>query len=733
MNQEQFAKLFPWGSHLCREPMPPMSELKSDMEILKGHGFNLIKLQEHWMIDEPAEGKYDFSRYEELIEHAGSLDLGIYLGFTCEQAPHWLYEKYPDCRMERRNGTAMMYEATTTLPADGKPGPCFDHGGAMADQLRFIARAVEVLGSFENVVVWNTWQEISYWAEMFAGGHVCYCPNTVVAYQEWLESKYGDLDLLNRSWNSRYAAWGDIQPERGSGTMVCAQEVEWRYFMDNVQIANVLKQRAAAIKAADPLKRPVFAHKGYPSLGGAQDWTYARCQEFVGSSCYPAWSALDKWDDDFGVQPIKKHTALTAEMWDGVVYRFDYIRSCNREGAPIWAAEFQGGPISTGFHKGRVPDAADIRRWTLSALGTGVSALSFWVTRAEIAGSEVNGFSLLDSAGDATARLDEAGRIGQALNQYADLFGEPTRPRAEVAILVGEENAQVCNAMSQGGENLQYAVRGWHRLLWDAGVPVDFVAVSELAKSYVGDYKVMVVPFMLAMSEDTAGKLCSYVNGGGNVICEAAVGRFNECGFSNRGELSPGAAELFGVQQESFMMVREPDEGRRWSPDERTWGEYLGASMLQGKGLLDGHQLRANVYVETYVPVDAEVLLKDGDTVAGTVRQVGEGRAILLGTFVGHSGTAYCNSETAECVDALMEQLGIEPQNVGDLLCQKRVLPDREAWILTNPTEESITESIDVSGWSSVEDLLANDPPRSGDVVAVTVDSLDVRVLILGR
>lgn len=46
MNKEKFAELFPLGSHLCREPMPAISELKRDMENLKRHGFNLIKLHD---------------------------------------------------------------------------------------------------------------------------------------------------------------------------------------------------------------------------------------------------------------------------------------------------------------------------------------------------------------------------------------------------------------------------------------------------------------------------------------------------------------------------------------------------------------------------------------------------------------------------------------------------------------------------------------------------------------
>ena len=67
MDTTQFSQRFPLGSHLCREPMPAMSEMKRDMELLRRQGFNLIKLQEHWMTDEPVEGQFQFERYEELI------------------------------------------------------------------------------------------------------------------------------------------------------------------------------------------------------------------------------------------------------------------------------------------------------------------------------------------------------------------------------------------------------------------------------------------------------------------------------------------------------------------------------------------------------------------------------------------------------------------------------------------------------------------------------------------
>ncbi|NLE43789.1 MAG: hypothetical protein GX620_03615 [Chloroflexi bacterium] len=713
-----------------------MSELKVDMENLKRHGFNLVKLQEHWMLDEPLEGMYDFSKYEELIDHAARLDMAVYLGLTCEQAPGWLWRKYPDCRMVGRNGLPVAYEAQSTLPADGKPGPCYDHPGAMADQVRFIKRLVATLGKYENLVVWNTWQEIGYWAENLAGQHVCYCEHTLDHWRRWLESQYGDLDGLNRAWGTRYGDWSYVIPDRGARWRHCLpQDIDWLYFMDNVQVADVLRARAAAIREADPLGRPVFAHKGGPIIGSGQDWVYARCQDFMGSSCYPAWGPFQGWDDGAPTpgQPPSQHTALLMEMWDGVALKYDYIRSCNPRGNPVWAAEFQGGPVSTGFHKGRVPSSEDIRRWMLTAVGSGVTAISFWVTRAEIMAAEVNGFSLLDSAGDTTPRYEEAARVGRGLNRYPDLFGKPTWSGCDVAILINERNFEFTRTMADGGDHLPYSVRGWHRLLWDAGIPVDFLEVSELDEGYAARYKVIILPFPLSLSDDVVARLSRYVERGGNLISEAAPGRVDEHAYCPRGEISARMGELCGVKQMNFTMVGEPDGEARWSPRARTWGEYLDAMKLAGIGRLTGHNVRANVYVQTFQCDGSDPCLVCGDAVAGAVRELGVGRAWLLGTYVGHSGTAHRDSTNADFVRALLDECGVAPTHEGELLLRRRVGDGSEAWLFTNPTHQSVTESVDVSNWDTVEDLLDESLDREGDRVLLTVSPLDVRVLIVRK
>lgn len=730
--QEQFYL----GSHLAREPMPPLEELKKDMENLKKNGFNLIKLQEHWAVDEPEEGQYDFSKYEQLIAHAKKLDMYIYLGLTMEQSPAWLYEKYPDSRMVGRNGLPIMHEAQSPMPADGKPGPCFDHPGAQEAQKKFITKLVETLGKYDNILVWNTWQEVGYWPERLVGQPVCYCDNTLRAFRDWLKEKYVSLENLNKEWNTNYAKWEYIKPNRNyKQRFTLPQDVNWSYFMDNVKITNTLQKRADIIREADELHRPVFAHMGTWTFGSGKDWNYARANDFLGSSSYPAsdWGEFNEWDDinkRDGKNP-DKYESLLDEMWRMLALRFDYVRSCNTPGSPIWSAEFQGGPVSTGFHKGRVPSPEDMRRWMLTTIGSGVNTISFWVTRAEIMAPEVNGFSLLDSEGDNTPRFQEAARIGKALKKHQDIFAKPSSSNAKVAIFVNEDNFQLCANMLNGGKHLEFSTRGWHRLLWDANIPVDFIEASVLDNTDLSQYNAIIMPFPISISSTLIGKLGKYVDEGGNLISEAGVARLNENSFANRGEISKEASNLFGVKQTSFTMVREPHGGQRWSRWERTWGEYLDATLLTGRNALAGVKTHANAYVQTFDAIDSEPFLYYNDKIAGTVRQHGKGKAWLLGTYIGHNGTAYRNEDTNKFVRTLMGKCNVQSDYKGQFLVRKRKIEGKEALIITNPTEHKVTEELAVGEWKKATDLFDKPIEIQNGKIRLTLESLDVGIVLL--
>jgi hypothetical protein len=507
-------------------------------------------------------------------------------------------------------------------------------------------------------------------------------------------------------------------------------EIAWKEFMEGAQIARVLRDRVAAVKAGDPQRRAVFAHRAFPTIGAGRDWERARATDFYGTSCYPAWGAVQGRDDGAAARPDRA-TALRAELANYLLPSVDYIRSAHPEGR-FWCSEFQGGPVSTGLHRGRVPSAADIRRWMLGAVAGGAQGISFWVTRAEIAAGEINGFGLLDPAGDDSERLHEAGRVGMALDRHADLFAHPTLDHAPVAILVDERNHQLCSMLSQG--DLQaYSVRGWHRLLGDLGIACDFIEARHLGPETLARYRMVAAPLPLMMDEELIAKLETYVHAGGNLVCEAMAGRLDGSAVCVRGGMQPRLAAMLGLRAGEPRTVCEPGGAMRWTPGERTWGEFADAGWITGEGPLSGQRLQAHGFIQEITPTDAVIAGRFAGRPVASVSRHGGGQAWFIGTLAGPGGTAYRDPAHHAAAGELLAACGVRPTHRGRLACRKRITAGKEAWIFINPTDEVVQESIAVEGFPGVEDLLGAQLHRDGGEVRLSIDPLDVRVLILTR
>ena len=344
---------------------------------------------------------------------------------------------------------------------------------------------------------------------------------------------------------------------------------------------------------------------------------------------------------------------------------------------------------------------------------------------------ETNGFSLLDSTGDETQRLSEASRVGTALSAHQELFGRANTPVAEVAIAVNEWNYRLCDEIDDASRHLEYSTRGWHRYFWERGTPVDFINICECDDTRLESYRLIVLPFPLSISEELVERLHSYVTGGGTLLSEACIGRLDEFGRARRGELSRGARDLFGVEHESLQMVREPGNGTKWMPEERGWGEYAEPVLFEGTGSYAGTSLRANLYIQTFTCTSSQPLFLYNGRAAACSNEMGKGRAIILGTFTGHNGTAYKGQAPRDWLDVVCAEAGMAKPLGDKLLIRRRVSESAEAWILTNPTDDSVTESISAANYAGVEDPLGGRVSLEGGMLSVTVDALDARLLVL--
>lgn len=723
--------IFPFGAKVFRNPNPPIAELPRDFRILRHLGFTMIKIQEVWAYDERREGEIDLSTVERIVADARQSGLRVLFTVTMECAPAWLWQKYPDASFVYETGEAHNDPTQSVQPADGKPGPCWHHPGVRESAIRFIEHVGREIGKYDNIQAWNVWQEIGFWP--MRPGHLglCYCHNTLPEFRKWLRSRYESLENLNAAWRSPYGDWEEVEPPR-FGTAVPAI-IDWRYFMDDVYLAMVVKLKSEAFRRSDPLGRPTLAHISMsPDFGSSSPWRYAEGVDVFGISCYPPWTGFDPWDFDAPVpgKAVPRFNGLYHELWENVMMKSDYIRSSKRD-RNTWTAELQGGPITEGLDRRRVPDAADIRRWALANLACGMRGICFWNQRPDIYWQDGYGFSLLDWGSDTTPRAVEACRISRAVNAHAQLFAQGVHPEPGVALVINEDLWHFAqNSVSNVREHLTYTIRGIWKSLWDQGVPVGFIDAGDIP-SDASVVKVLILPFPVALGGRVIKALTSYVRSGGTVISEACPGRFDEFGMGYEGGMSPGVPELFGSKHRQVVLIGEPNGGAKWTGTPRSYGDFVEYRDLVGSGDFKRFLISPAYYLQTLEPTTATPIFLWGDEVAACENRMGQGRALLVGTLLGHNSAAYNDRRNGAFLVAILKQAGVLPDRVGNLVRRRRVLGDHQAWFFFNITQHPVGEEIPVAGFKSVKDLLGGDLRMSQDRVQLKVESLDIRCLLL--
>jgi hypothetical protein len=616
------------------------------------------------------------------------------------------------------------------LPADAKPGPCWHHPGARVAGVRFVETLGREIGKYDNILVWNVWQEIGFWP--MRPGHLglCYCPNTLREFRLWLREKYHTLPELNRTWLTAYGDWDEIDPPRMFSML--PPYVDFRYFMDDVYLSSVLRWRAEAFRRSDPMHRRILAHMGEATVSGTPEWRYAEQLDILGSSCYPAWVDAGEWDADRpkAGKPVPKLAGLNHELWELVLMRYDYIRSASRTGE-IWTAELQGGPISVGQDLGRVPDASDIRRWVLGCLSGGVRGLCFWNHRAERMWQEQYGFGLLDGESEHTPRADEASLLAKAIAPHAEFFTRSEVPKAGVALVMNEDLRHFAEGTKFNvKDHLIYTIRGIYKAIWDQGIRCDFIEAGDIGTAGK-NYKVLIQPFALALGEDVTQAYQTYVRDGGVLICEATPGRLGRYGYGFATEMGPGIAELFGAAHKQVVTVREPHDGGKWTGADRTYGDSVEYRDLLGSGEATGLSVVPAYHLQTLTLTTGKALLMSRDDVAGCVNQLGNGRAYLIGTLLGHAVLAYDDNRNGAFLTHLLARAGVKPDNAGKLRRRRRVLGDQAAWFLFNTTGAPVEEVVPLENFNSARDLLGAELPAAPGGVRVRVEAMDVRCLML--
>lgn len=573
---------------------------RADLLKIKGLGFNTVRTWVEWNTGEPREGEYHLENLDLLLKLAEEVGLRVEVQVYVDSAPEWVGAKYPDARYAAQDSQA--------IPSQAAPGYCFDHPGVRQAILSFyreVARHAQKSPAFYAWDLWSepaalNWVRIGYKAEpMF-----CYCPSSIARFRAWLQRKYGTLDKLNEAWHRTFTDWKEVEPPRYGTILTYTDFMDWRVFYGE-KLAQDLKARSDTVKSVDP-SHTTTSHAPNPSplvrtladpYDPTDDYLMKDSVDYFGTSFYPKLTSPEhNWTLERRVLAMD----LTASMTSG---------------RGFFVGELQSGYGIHGTTVGSPVTAADLEMWTWGMVSRGARAINYYAFYPMNAGYESGGYGMINLDGSLTDRSRHAGEISKQIQANADLLLDAKPEPAEAAV-VFSPLAPLVGGYDEGGSRIamHQAVAGYHRMFFERNLRLDVLSARELAQDHLEGYKLVIVPYPLMLTQEESDALRAYVEGGGHLFIEARPGWVDESGHAQERVPGFGWDQMLGVRENLIT------PGKEFTVH---WGSASFKTMTFAE--------RLEVESTSARPV---ATLDDGTPVAYE-NKVGQGRAILFGSFAG--------------------------------------------------------------------------------------------------
>ena len=587
------------GVQYYRAPFPEDKHWESDFAKIKASGLNTVQLWVLWGWVEAQPDKFNFDDYDRLVDLAEKNGLGVVLSTIAEIQPHWIHRLVPGSEMIDNMGNKVVSSCRCECHFGITPGGCTDNPGVWDRMQNFLRETVSRYHNRSCLRGWDAWNELRW--NVQADGIVCFCPDTLAKFRQWLDKKYGGLEGFNQSWKRRYACWEDVMPGKLNGRPY-TEMMAFEHFI-TCRANDHAVDRYKLMKSIDKV-HPVTVHGGAPTplycgaediypIDRGNDWNFADTLDGIGCSSFPKWGGID--DADFGM-------------------RVEFVKSAAGE-KRVWLSEVQGGRSAIGFNIYDDVDPDSQQRWIWNGFACGADTILFWCWRDEVFGRESAGFGLAGNDGFAEERLAAMRTTGKLLEENKAVFESYKPDSAEVGIFFSPQAYYLNWAQDATAAPAADAIKGYARALVRKSIPYHFVEEEHLEN--IGKFKILFMPRSIVLDKDKEKILADYVKNGGTIFCESESGAFDNIGLYRYPE-ERFIAELSGAKE----------LGRRKLDDEKTLTAFV-----------DGKEYKLDVE-QWFTP-----LAKDGETVlakasCGTIiseYRVGKGKIIYCGAYLGNS------------------------------------------------------------------------------------------------
>lgn len=614
---------------------------RADLQQIKDLGFNTVRTWVEWQRVEPREGEYHFENLRLLMRLADEVGLKVFIQVYADSAPEWLGSQFSDAKFTTQSGVRVEPQAA--------PGYCVDHAGVHDAMMNFYTETAKVANEFDNFYGWDLWSEphIINWSNIdhVQNAQFCYCSYTQARFRNWLKDKYETLDNLNTAWHWSFNTWNQVSPPRFSTILSYTDYIDWKTFIYE-KLQEDLGDRYEAVRIADT-EHVITSHAAVSSIiisphmgeGATDDFLMADAVDYYGVSIYPKHN----------------HPERHWPAWR-VMNMMDFSRSANIDNNGWYVGEMQAGKGTIALLIGDPVTSGDHNVWAWTAISKGARGINIYAYIPMSSGYESGGYGLINQDGSMTDRAYNAGKIAQTVTKNKDLFLKSKPVPSEVAIVYNPLSQMVGGAQRRsdypGGHH--DSLIGYYRVFAENNIPVDFIHRKDLENKDLTQYKLVILPWSMMLTDEAAEGVKRFVENGGYAVAEARTAWNDERGYAS--ERIPGMdlTEVFGVYEDQV-----------WMREEDLDFPVIDRQHPATLPLRAGGRLTGTLYGSSFKPYagsEIQILATFGMTgkPALTVHKYGNGEAMMIGTYLGLANHPELKSGNTSFIKGLADWAGVQ-------------------------------------------------------------------------
>lgn len=473
-----------------------------------------------WSTLEPEEGVYNFEWLDEIFDNIYKNGGRIILATPSGARPAWMSQKYPEIlrvneyRMKQLHG--------------GRHNHCFT-SKIYREKTQAINRLLaERYGNHPALLMWHVSNEYS---------GECHCEQCQNAFREWLKKKYNnDLKALNHAWwttfwSHTYTDWSQIEsPSPFGENSIHGLKLDWKRFVTD-QTISFFENEIVPLKEITP-HIPIttnFMADTY-DLIPFQGLDYSKFSKHVDVI---SWDAYPAWHNDW---------ETTANLAMKVGFINDLYRSLKQQ--PFILLE--STPSAVNWHtvnKSKRPGMHLLSSMQMIAHGSD-SVMYFQWRKSRGSVEKFHGAVVDHDNSHENRVFKEVAKVGEVLQKLSKIVG--TNRKSEVAILYDWENNWALNdAQGFGMETKKYpqTLQEHYRFFWETDIPIDVITKEK----DFSQYKLLIVPMLYLVSEETISRFKSYVANGGTLVMTYLSGLVDEHDLAYLGGWPQELQEIFGI------------------------------------------------------------------------------------------------------------------------------------------------------------------------------------------